>query len=100
MRRGNYIFSLDYIDLRSPEDICLAISFDYLIIPSLIIGYDYYGCLIQNRDRKKLHCLTRKSNNLTKKPTLRYTYGLIMQCHGRTSFNYEWKWKNAIIPST
>ena len=97
MRRGNYIFSLDYIDLRSPEDICLAISFDYLIIPSLIIGYDYYGCLIQNRDRKKLHCLTRKSNNLTKKiamwiqirdnPKNNYIYSLSW-CHFIRSSKY------------
>jgi hypothetical protein len=97
MTPGNYIFSLDYIDIGILEDICLAISFDYLIIPSLTIGYDYYSGLIQNRDRQKLHCLSRKSNNLTKKiaiwiqfrdnPKNNYIYSLSW-CHFIRSSKY------------
>ena len=54
------IFSSDNIDITSRIHLCVAITFDYLIIHGLTLGYDYYPGIVMSHDRIKLHCLKAK----------------------------------------
>ena len=53
------IFSLERININSREDLVLAITFDYLIIPDLIPGYEYYKGIITNIPVLVLRLLSR-----------------------------------------
>lgn len=64
------IFGFNKLELFCREDLCLAISFDYLIIPLLTPGYEYYPELLTNLERIKLHMLSRRSHYLTTKISL------------------------------